>query len=152
MGIIRTARRFTLCLVLAAPSAASAADQWNELKTGHFTVMSNASDSSTRALAWQLEQVRSTTKTLWSWAKVDLNKPLTVIAVKDENSMRALAPEFWEVRGRIRPASVWVTGADRHNLAIRTNLDVESQGTINPHITAYFSEGEGGRRADVAGG
>jgi len=139
MGIIRRTGLFTLCLCLAAPPAARAADQWNELKTPHFTVMSNASDSSTRALAWQLEQVRSTTKTLWAWAKVDLNKPLTVIAVKDENTMRALAPQYWEERGQGRPASVWVTGADRHYLAIRTSLDVESQGNINPHITAYFS-------------
>jgi hypothetical protein len=139
MGIIHRARLFTLCLFLAAPAAASAADQWNELKTAHFTVMSNASDGSTRALAWQLEQVRSTTRTLWSWAKVDLNKPLMVIAAKDENTLRALAPAFWEGRGRSRPASVWVSGPDRHYLAIRTNLDVESQGNINPHITAYFS-------------
>jgi tetratricopeptide (TPR) repeat protein len=53
--------------------------------------------------------------------------------------MRALAPEFWEQRGGIRPASVWITGADQHYLAIRGDLDVDSQGNVNPHISAYFS-------------
>jgi tetratricopeptide (TPR) repeat protein len=137
--MVRSAWLFLLCVFLAAPRAAAAADQWSELKTPHFTVISNASDGNTRSLAWQLEQVRSTMVNLWAWAQVDLNKPLTVIAVKDENSMRALAPEFWEKRGGMRPASVWVTGSDRHYLAIRTGLDVESQGNINPYITSYFS-------------
>lgn len=128
-----------LASMLAASAVLSAADQWTALETPHFKVVSNASDGQTRSLAWQLEQVRSTMATLWPWARVDLNKPLTVITVKDENSMRALAPEFWETRGGMRPASVWVTGADRHYLAIRAGLDVESQGNINPYITSYFS-------------
>lgn len=135
---MRIARSLAVVL-LALPAAASAADQWSELKTPHFTVTSNAGDSQTRSLAWQLEQVRSSMVTLWAWARVDLNKPLAVIAVKDENSMRALAPGYWEKRGGIRPASVWVTGADRHYLAIRTGLDVESQGNVNPYITSYFA-------------
>ena len=127
-----------LCL-LTPRGAVTAADDWRELKTARFTVISNASDRDTRALAWQLEQVRSLMVNLWAWAKVDLNKPLTVIAVKDENGMRALAPRYWESRGGIRPASIWVTGPDRHYLAIRTGLEVETQGNVNPHITAYFS-------------
>ena len=128
-----------VCVLGAAVRAAGAAEQWTEVKSAHFTVISNASDGNARSLAWQLEQVRSAMVTLMSWARVDLNKPLTVIAVKDENSMRALAPEYWEKRGGIRPASVWVSGPDRHYLAIRAGLDVESQGNINPYITAYFS-------------
>ncbi len=136
---IRSARLLAIGLLLAAPTTAAAADQWSELKTPHFTVISNASDGNTRSLAWQLEQVRSTMATLWPWARVDLNKPLTVIAVKDENSMRALAPKYWEARGGVRPASVWVSGPDRHYLAIRTGLDVESQGNVNPYINSYFS-------------
>lgn len=127
------------CLYLLAASAAEGADQWSEVKSAHFTVISNASDGGTRTLVWQLEQVRSTIAALCSWARVELNQPLMVIAVKDENSMRALAPEYWEKRGLVRPASVWISGPDRHYLVIRTGLDVESQGNINPYITAYFS-------------
>ena len=91
-----------------------AADQWIEMKSAHFTVVSNAGERNTRRLVWQLEQVRSATAALFSWARPDLNKPLSVIALKDENSMRALAPQYWEERRSIRPASVWVTGPDQH--------------------------------------
>ena len=127
-----------LCLFLATPRTASAADQWTEVKSAHFTVISNAGDRTTRTLVWQLEQVRSAMVTLWTWARVDLNKPLTVIALKDENSMRALAPKYWEGR-QVRPASVWVSGPDQHYMAIRADLEVDTQGNVNPYITAYFS-------------
>jgi hypothetical protein len=116
-----------------------AADQWIEVKSPHFTVVSNAGERATRKLAWQLEQVRSVTAALWSWARLDLNKPLSVIVVKDENSMRALAPQYWEERRSVRPASVWVSGPDQHYVALRADVEVDDSGTVNPYVTAYFS-------------
>lgn len=143
-GIKGTRMRLSLAAVLctavlSVPVPSLARDNWIEVKSAHFTVISNAGERRTRTLVWQLEQVRSTMVTLWSWARPDLHRPLTVIAVKDENSMLALVPKYREERGEIRLASVWTTGADRHYLAIRTDIDVDSQGTINPHLTAYFS-------------
>ena len=108
------------------------------MKSPHFTVVSNASEGSTRRLAWQLEQVRSATAALWSWARADLNKPLSVIVAKDENSLRALAPQYWEGRRSVRPASIWVTGPDNHYLAIRADVEVDHSGTVNPYVTAYY--------------
>ena len=90
----------------------SAADDWIEVKSAHFTIVSNASERTTRRLVWQFEQVRSATSAIFSWAKTDLNRPLHIILVKDENSMRALAPKYWEERRSVRPASVWVGGPD----------------------------------------
>jgi tetratricopeptide (TPR) repeat protein len=123
----------------AGGSGAEAADDWIEVKSAHFTVVSNAGERATRRLVWQLEQVRSATSALFSWAKPDLSKPLRVIVAKDENAMRALAPQYWEDRRAIRPASVWVTGPDQHYMVIRADVEVEQQGTINPYITAYAS-------------
>jgi TPR repeat protein len=128
-----------VCLCLALGHPVTARQDWIEVKSGNFTVMSNAGERNTRTLVWQLEQIRNVMVTLWPWAKPDLTKPLRVIAAKDENAMRALVPQYWEQRGGIKPASVWTSGADHHYLAIRGDLDVESQGNVNPHITAYFS-------------
>ncbi len=113
------------------------AQQWTEMKSAHFVVTSNAGQSATRTLAWQLEQIRSAISTLFTWARVDLDRPVAVFAVKDERSMRALAPGYWETKGGVRPASVWVTAADQHYFAIRTDVEVEDRNNINPHITAY---------------
>ena len=139
-------RRFVGALVLLtlflsawAVAPVAAADDWIEVKSAHFTVVSNASERTTRRLVWQFEQVRSATSALFSWAKTDLNRPLSIILVKDENSMRALAPEYWEGRRSIRPASVWTGGPDGTYIALRADVEVEDRGTLNPYRTAYWS-------------
>ena len=44
-------------LVLMSTSGRAVADDWIEVKSAHFTVVSNAGDRTTRRLVWQLEQV-----------------------------------------------------------------------------------------------
>ena len=128
-----------LTMATAATSAGAAADTWSEWKSPHFTIWSNANDGQTRSLAWQLEQIRSALVALYPWAKVDLSKPLLIFAVKDENSVRALAPEYWEQRGGVRPVSVWVSGADQHYMVIRADVRGDDRAAVNPHTSSYFS-------------
>lgn len=132
----------TAVCALTAPAparAAAAAADWYELKTGHFTIWAEADDGATRTLAWQLEQMRHVATTLWPWMKVDLPKPLVVIAVRSESGMRAIAPQYWEVKNGVRPASVWVSAPDHHYLAIRTDVGTRDNVMVNPHVSAYFS-------------
>ncbi len=117
----------------------SAADDWIEVKSAHFTIVSNAGERTTRRLVWQFEQVRSATSAIFAWAKTDLNRPLHILLVKDENSMRALAPKYWEERRSVRPASVWVGGPDANYIGLRADVEVEDRGTLNPYMTAYWS-------------
>jgi tetratricopeptide (TPR) repeat protein len=124
---------------LLSTHAAAAPESWFEIKSPHFTVWATANDGNTRTLVWQLEQVRSALATLWPWAKVDLPKPIVVLAVKDENGIRALAPEFWERKGGVRPVSVWVSGADRDYMVIRTDIKGDDTDTLNPYRSTYFS-------------
>jgi tetratricopeptide (TPR) repeat protein len=116
-----------------------AADTWIEMKSKNFTAVSNAGERSTRNLLWQLEQMRAAMRTLWAWARADLNQPLTVIVLKDENSMRAFAPEYWEKRGLVHPASLWAGGADQHFLVMRTDVQIDDQAQTNPYFSSYFS-------------
>src|ERR1700752_2998758 len=136
-GVRRSALVAVAIFCLSWP--AIAADQWIEVKSAHFTIVSNAGERTTRRLVWQFEQVRSATAALFSWAKADLHRPLTIILVKDENSMRALAPEYWENRRTVRPASVWVGRADATYIVLRSDAEVETRGTINPYMTAYWA-------------
>jgi hypothetical protein len=135
----RIALLLVVSFAVSAASRAYAADQWIEVSSPHFIVVSNARDGDARSLAWQLEQVRSAMHGLWAWARIDLDKPMCVVAVKDEQSLRLLAPRYWKERGGVRPASVWVSGADRHYLTIRTDVRASDTDTNNPHVTAYFA-------------
>jgi tetratricopeptide (TPR) repeat protein len=125
-------------LTVARPVPAVAAD-WYELKTPHFTIWAEADNGATRTLAWQLEQMRTVATALWPWMKVDLPRPLIVIALKNEAGMRAIAPQYWEVKNGVRPASVWVSAPDHHYIAIRTDVGTRDNVMVNPHISAYFS-------------
>jgi tetratricopeptide (TPR) repeat protein len=116
-----------------------AAERWSEVRTPHVTVWSAAGDRAASDMAWQLEQVRSVMGALWPWAGVDLARPLHVLVVKDEQAMRGLAPQYWERKGEMRPASVWVTGRDQHYMAIRTDVRNDDTATLNPHASSYFS-------------
>lgn len=143
-GVKSSRRWFTVALVLFAglgwlAPGVDAADQWIEVKSAHFVVTSNAGAGNAKALAWQLEQIRSAIATLWPWARVDSTRPLAVIAVKDEPSMKALAPSYWERKGGVHPSSVWVGGADQDYLAIRVDVSVDDKLNINPYVTSYFS-------------
>jgi tetratricopeptide (TPR) repeat protein len=129
----------TVAAVCVPSPTLGAADKWIEIKSPHVTVMSSANAGDTRTLAWQMEQIRTALMSILPWARVDLDRPLLVLAVDNEHKMRALAPEYWERDGGLRPASVWVSGADRHYLAIRSDLRVEASQTVNPHVSAYFS-------------
>jgi tetratricopeptide (TPR) repeat protein len=124
---------------LLAPMPAAAADQWIEVKSAHFTLTSNAGEGATKTLAWQLEQIRSAIGVLWPWAKIDLNQPLAVFVLKDEASMRAMAPTYWEQKGGMRPATVWVGGANKNYLVLRADVEARDESTINPYVSSYFS-------------
>ena len=126
-----------LLMVFARGSAA--AETWTEVKSTHFTAWSNAGDRQARDLLWQLEQIRFAVSVSWPWAQLDLAKPLLVLAVRDEQGMKALAPRYWEQKGGVRPVSVWVTGPDRHYMAMRTDQRGEEDLNLNPYTSSYFS-------------
>lgn len=136
----RVTCRVTFTLAVAAvPSSALAADRWIEVKSPNVRAMSSASDGETRTLVWQLEQIRAALTKMLPWAQVDLDRPLNVLAVKNEQQMRALVPEYWERRDGVRPASVWVNGAEGYYLAIRTDQRTDDTDRVHLHVAAYFS-------------
>lgn len=126
-------------LIAGGGDARAAADTWYEIKSPHFTVWSDANDGNTRTLVWQLEQVRSAVKALYPWVRVDLGKPMRVLAVRREQGMKQLVPRYWEMEGSVRPHSVWVTGADQHYIAIRSDVRGDNRAMVNPHTSVYFS-------------
>ena len=129
-----------LCAAMLSAGVGEAADsKWVEIRSAHFTVWSGGNKGDANALLWQLEQIRAAVKAQWPWAQVDLSKRMLVIAAKDEQEMRSLAPSFWETKGAVHPGSVWVSGADQHYMVVRTDLRGDDTATVNPYTNVYFS-------------
>ncbi|MBL8141951.1 MAG: hypothetical protein JNM38_12610 [Acidobacteria bacterium] len=121
---------------LAAP--AGAAPTWTRIDSPNFIVVSDAGDRTARGVAWQFEQVRAVLQRLWPWARLDTGRPILVYAVKGDAGVRSLAPGYWEKKGDIRPASIFLSAPDRHYVVVRTDVDLRQQ-EVNPYRSAYWS-------------
>ena len=130
-----------LVLTVCVSGICTAADRpWSAASSAHFTVISDDGPKTAREVAWQFEQVRAAIQTYWSWARTDLDRPVLVLAARDEERMKSLAPKYWEQRGGIRPSSVSATGADRYYVALRSDLRADDrQGSVNPYLDAYWA-------------
>jgi hypothetical protein len=127
-------------LVAGVSSTAKAQDTWVEVKSPNFTVVSNAGENRARNVAWQFEQIRAAIQAGWPWARVQLDRPVIVVAAKDENSMKVLVPGFWEKSSRdTRPTSVFGTGASAHYITLRSDVRAEDTQGVNPYVSSYWS-------------
>jgi hypothetical protein len=128
------------CCAASAAAAVGAADRpWVQVASPNFIVLSDAGDRNAARAAWQFEQVRTVLQRLWPWARTVTGKPVVIYAARDENSMKSLAPMFWETRGGVRPASVFVTGPDRHYVAVRADVTEPDSLNANPYYQSYWS-------------
>lgn len=117
---------------LAFPHPATAKDTWIEVQSPHFKVVSNAGENEARKIADQFEQFRELFHTAFPKFRVDLGKPLVIFAVKNEDTLKLLLPGFWETKGRLHPAGIFMPGEARHYVAVRTNVETE-----NPYEVVY---------------
>jgi TPR repeat protein len=124
-----------------APTLAAAPERpWIEVRSPHFVVMSDATEKAARRVAWQFEQVHSLVPRLWPWARVTLPRPILVIAARDEGSMKALLPEYWERKDAMHPSAILVSGRDRHFVAVRADVEIrEDEMRMNPYRMAYWA-------------
>jgi len=68
--------------VVLATMASAAPAPWLEIKSQHFTVITNSSEKEGRRAAWQFEQIRQALRVIWPWAAIDGGKPIAIFAVR----------------------------------------------------------------------
>lgn len=85
----------TAILMICCPTPAAARESWVEVRSPNFTVLSNAGEKEARRVADQFEQFRGVFQATLPQIRVDLGKPLVIFAVKNEDSLKILLPEYW---------------------------------------------------------
>jgi TPR repeat protein len=130
-------RRQLACLAVAAglAHAAAAAETWVEIRTTSFTVVSNAGESTARRTANEFEQARAAYGRIWPWMQRTRIKPVVVVALKNEGSMRRWAPGYYEKSG-IDWVSGWSEGADRMYMLLRTDAR-PADPAVTPNYNLY---------------
>lgn len=119
---------FWATLFLCFANAASAGEKpWLEVRSPHFRVLTNASASDARHVAYQFEQLRAVFAVNYSHFRLDSGDPLVIFAVRDEATAKSLAPYMWKAKG-VKPGGFFHPGWDKNYALIRLDiLGPESQ-------------------------
>jgi tetratricopeptide (TPR) repeat protein len=111
-------------LLFAFPSPASAEhrENWTEIRSTHFTVISNAGEHDGRRIALQFEEVRAMFEQLYPKLRVDSGKPTTVFALKNEDSLKLLIPSYGQNSKAMHVAGFYHPFYDKNFAVIRTDV------------------------------
>lgn len=118
-------------LLLACPSSGAKHDNWVEVRSPHFIVVSNAGEKQARKTAQQFEQIRTLFQSSLAVAQGHPTPVITILAMKDEKSLSELLPEYW-TKGHVHPSGWFTYRMDQFYIA----LDLDAQGE-NPYKTVY---------------
>src|SRR5580693_10636462 len=120
-----------LAAPLSGPRAGAKHETWFEARSPNFIVVSNAGEKQARKTAIRFEQIRAVFRQSMTVASTHPSPLITILAVKDEDSMRALLPEYW-AKGHAHPAGIFVENLDQYFALIQ--LDAPGS---NPYNTIY---------------
>lgn len=120
-----------LAILWAAPLPGAKHETWFEVRSPNFIVVSNAGEKEARKTAIRFEQIRAVFRRSLDVANKHQSPVITILAVKDENSVRTLLPEAW-AKGHAHPAGVFVQNMNQYFAVVQ--LDAPGS---NPYNTIY---------------
>ena len=126
-------RILLLVLLFAAlASARDKAENWIEVRSPHFDVVTNSNEKQGRRIADQLERMRSVFHIRFPKLQIDPPSPIIVLAVKDEKDFRTLEPAAYLAKGQIKLGGLFLRAADKNYVLMR--LDAEGE---HPYAVIY---------------
>jgi len=121
----------TICSAVQAP-ARDKPENWVQVRSPHFTIISNSNEKQARRVADQFERMRSVFHKLFPKLPIDPATPIIVLATKDEKDFRALEPAAYLARGQVKLAGLFLTALDKNYVLMR--LDAEGD---HPYSVVY---------------
>jgi tetratricopeptide (TPR) repeat protein len=122
-----------LFFLSASPaSARDKAENWLEVRSQHFTVVTNANEKTGRRIADQFERMRSVFHVAFPSITIDNGSPIVVLAIKDEKDFRALEPAAYLAKGQVKLGGLFLRAPDKNYVLMR----VEAEGE-HPYSVIY---------------
>jgi tetratricopeptide (TPR) repeat protein len=113
-------------------SAFASPEQWVEVSSPHFTVITDSTDQQARHTLDQFERMRWMFHTLFPNLDLDLSLPVIVVAAKDRKTFQSLEPAVNPGKGPLNPTGLFLKTPDRNYFLLR--LDAEGE---HPFATVY---------------
>ncbi|HET6180638.1 MAG TPA: DUF1570 domain-containing protein [Candidatus Sulfotelmatobacter sp.] len=125
---------FILFALLGAASASTRKhpDNWVEVRSPRFSIVTNASEKQGRRIAAQFERMRAIFQQAYPQAADDSESPVLVLAVKRKDQFRALEPRAYLSSKSLPLHGTFVRVADKNYILMR--LDSEAG---NPYPVVY---------------
>lgn len=120
---------FAVCL---CRTAAAAPEQWLEIRSAHFTVLTDAGEKDGRHIADQFERMRWLFQSLFPRANIDPAGPIIVVAAKNEKVFDTLEPAAYLAKGQIKLGGLYLHTPDKNYILLR--LDAEYD---HPYASVY---------------
>ncbi len=137
-------KQVILSLVLLAALRGWARDpneNWVEVRSPHFIVLTDSNEKQGRHIADQFERVRSVFHVLFPKANVDPASPIVVIALKDKKGFQALEPEDYLGKGRLNLAGFFLRAPDKNYILLR--LDVQRRAPVCHGLPRVHASADG---------
>jgi tetratricopeptide (TPR) repeat protein len=120
----RTCLAAILLILAAEPSFAARTETWTEVRSPNFLVLTDANEKQGRRVALQFETIRAVFRQFFSISGAAKDPALTIIAVRNEDGMKRLMPEFWARKGLSHPAGIYVPGPEKNYIALQLDVAV----------------------------
>jgi len=122
-----TARFMAFLFLASMPLLAGT--KWVEVRSSHFTVLTNGGARQGREIAKRFEQMRLTFETLFTGVRTDPGKPFIIIAGSNRKSLAEFVPSFRKVPKQKTVAGIFVPTQTRYFAVI--DLQYPGYGIIN---------------------
>jgi len=135
----------------ALPVVSAGEQQWVEVRSPNFSVVTDAGERRGREVAMRFEQMRAAFGTLMTKAKVNLPVPLQIVAFRNTKEMRQVAPLFHGKPTEV--AGLFQGGQDRSFIMLDMSVENPYQvvfheyahqllnGNIQQQFDPWFEEG-----------
>src|ERR1700733_6295344 len=124
-----------LAILLASPLSGAKHETWFEARSPNFIVVCNAGEKQARKTAIRFEQIRAVFRRELELASKHESPVITILAVKDEDAMKTLLPEYW-AKGHAHPAGIFLDNMSQYFAAIQ--LDAPGSNPYNTIYHEYF--------------
>jgi tetratricopeptide (TPR) repeat protein len=133
---ISLATIFIMFLTTCGVSVAANSQTWIEVRSPNFIVVTNANDKQAQRVAYQFELIRSVFREYFGKTGPSTDPPITIIAAKDEGTLKALLLEFWAKKGSMHPAGMFLGSADANYVVLRLDISL-NESAYEPYEPVY---------------
>ncbi|MBI5627483.1 MAG: hypothetical protein HY953_01080, partial [Candidatus Rokubacteria bacterium] len=131
----------------ALPLAAGDKELWVEVKSPHFVALSDAGESEARTALGRFEEIRNVFRGVFPNLRVDSGRPLTLLVLRDQASMRRFLPRQFEGKDPALPGGWFSQTEDQDYAVLRLDVPRTSE---HPYFVLYHEYTHGIIHANFA--